>query len=128
MLGNPGSNPLELFWDTVDTLDQKLDAKIAVVEDVMKRWTPPYNEVSRDGDGDVKMSEAEKGFVVEVDTTVEQFLGALEQNVTDALRSLESVDMVEVFTEVCVCSDFFRGTQLVCGHLVEKSCGQKEGR
>lgn len=106
MLGNPGSNPLELFWDTVDTLDQKLDAKIAVVEDVMKRWTPPYNEVSRDGDGDVKMSEAEKGFVVEVDTTVEQFLGALEQNVTDALRSLESVDMVEVFTEVCVCSGF----------------------
>ncbi|KAL9713446.1 U1 snRNP protein [Leucoagaricus gongylophorus] len=100
MLGNPGSNPLELFWDTVDTLDQKLDAKIAVVEDVMKRWTPPYNEVSRDGDGDVKMSEAEKGFVVEVDTTVEQFLGALEQNVTDALRSLESVDMVEVFTEL----------------------------
>jgi len=128
MLGNPGSNPLELFWDTVDTLDQKLDAKIAVVEDVMKRWTPPYNEVSRDGDGDVKMSEAEKGFVVEVDTTVEQFLGALEQNVTDALRSLESVDMVEVFTEVCVCSDFSRGTQLVCGHLVEKSCGQEEGR
>ena len=24
MLGNPGSNPLELFWDVVDDLDQKL--------------------------------------------------------------------------------------------------------
>ena len=37
MLGNPGSNPLELFWDAVDTLDQKLDAKLTVVEDAIKR-------------------------------------------------------------------------------------------
>jgi len=36
MLGNPGLNPLKLFWDIVDALDQKLDAKIAVVEDVIK--------------------------------------------------------------------------------------------
>ncbi|KZS98672.1 hypothetical protein SISNIDRAFT_546577 [Sistotremastrum niveocremeum HHB9708] len=31
MLGNPGSNPLELFWDEVDKLDQVLDAKVARV-------------------------------------------------------------------------------------------------
>jgi len=106
MLGNPGSNPLELFWDTVDGLDQQLDAKIAVVEDVMKQWIPPLNQVDIDQDGDVKMSNVEKGFSVEVDTTVDQFSKALEQNVTDALRNLQLEDMVEVFTEVCcVCSD-----------------------
>jgi len=102
MLGNPGSNPLELFWDTVDALDQKLDAKIAVVEDVMKQWTPPSKQVDSDQDGEVKISEVEKGFSVEADTTVEQFSKALEQNVTDALRNLELEDMVEVFTEVCL--------------------------
>jgi pre-mRNA-processing factor 40 len=28
MLGNPGSNPLELFWDVVDMFDQQLDTMI----------------------------------------------------------------------------------------------------
>ncbi|KAF8159573.1 hypothetical protein B0H34DRAFT_842867 [Crassisporium funariophilum] len=32
MLGNPGSNPLELFWDVVDALDQQLDAKIVAMD------------------------------------------------------------------------------------------------
>jgi len=37
LLGYPGSNALELFWDVVDVFDQKLDRKIGVVEDAMKR-------------------------------------------------------------------------------------------
>lgn len=37
MLGNPGSNPLELFWDAVDTFDQKLDEKIAIVQEALAR-------------------------------------------------------------------------------------------
>ncbi len=37
LLGKPGSNALELFWDVVDVFDQKLDRKIGVVEDAMKR-------------------------------------------------------------------------------------------
>lgn len=36
MLGTPGSNPLELFWDVVDELDQGLDERIVVVENVLK--------------------------------------------------------------------------------------------
>ena len=47
MLENPGSNPLELFWDAVDALDQKLDAKIAVVEDVIKRFNAKHLHVTR---------------------------------------------------------------------------------
>ncbi len=37
LLGYPGSNALELFWDVVDVFDQKLDRKIGVVEDAIKR-------------------------------------------------------------------------------------------
>ncbi|KAG8897018.1 hypothetical protein FRB99_008513, partial [Tulasnella sp. 403] len=32
MLGNAGSNPLELFWDMVDELDQQLEAKEHIVQ------------------------------------------------------------------------------------------------
>ncbi|QRV73843.1 pre-mRNA-processing protein prp40 [Ceratobasidium sp. AG-Ba] len=31
LLGTPGSNPIELFWDVVDQLDQALDEKVARV-------------------------------------------------------------------------------------------------
>ncbi|KAE9399919.1 hypothetical protein BT96DRAFT_957117 [Gymnopus androsaceus JB14] len=41
MLGNPGSNQLELFWDVVDALDQKLDAKIAVVTNALSNVKEP---------------------------------------------------------------------------------------
>ncbi|KIJ55313.1 hypothetical protein M422DRAFT_199451 [Sphaerobolus stellatus SS14] len=36
LLGTPGSNPLELFWDVVDELDQALDDRIAVAENAFK--------------------------------------------------------------------------------------------
>ena len=36
LLGNPGSNPLELFWDVVDGLDQKLDEKVELVDNALK--------------------------------------------------------------------------------------------
>jgi pre-mRNA-processing factor 40 len=39
LLGNPGSNPLELFWDVVDGLDQKLDAKVEEVQAALKRMS-----------------------------------------------------------------------------------------
>ena len=37
LLGKPGSNPIELFWDAVDVLDQALDKKVDIVEDGIKR-------------------------------------------------------------------------------------------
>ncbi|EDR14046.1 uncharacterized protein LACBIDRAFT_151359, partial [Laccaria bicolor S238N-H82] len=40
MLGNPGSNPLELFWDIVDGMDQQLDAKIAAMVDAQAPNSP----------------------------------------------------------------------------------------
>ena len=36
LLGTPGSNPLELFWDVVDILDEALEHHAYAVEKVMK--------------------------------------------------------------------------------------------
>ncbi|KAJ7619887.1 hypothetical protein B0H17DRAFT_1113867 [Mycena rosella] len=58
MLGNPGSNPLELFWDVVDELDQKLDKKIAVVEEAIGRYNVARaKQAGGEPDGDVKMAD-----------------------------------------------------------------------
>lgn len=100
MLGNPGSNPLELFWDTVDGLDQKLDTKIAVVEDVLKQWDPsrdPVEKLKAEEGGDVQMGEMEKGFMVGANTTEDEFLRAIEQNVTDDIRRIELADLLAVY-------------------------------
>jgi pre-mRNA-processing factor 40 len=35
MLGNPGSSPLDLFWDVVDELDQKVEENSRVIENVL---------------------------------------------------------------------------------------------
>ncbi|KAJ7625510.1 hypothetical protein FB45DRAFT_67442 [Roridomyces roridus] len=97
LLGNPGSNPLDLFWDAVDVLDQELEKKIAVVEGAIER----HNNVrakqaeNQDGDGDVKMAEGkdeaangeqekeqtkaeDTSFVVNPETTEEEFLAVVK--------------------------------------------------
>ena len=55
ILGNPGSTPLELFWDEVDKLDQIFDPKLERVEEFFR----------------------DKDFNVEVGTTKEQFMGVI---------------------------------------------------
>ena len=39
MLGNPGSTPLELFWDVVDDLDYKIEEDSRIVENVLHERT-----------------------------------------------------------------------------------------
>jgi pre-mRNA-processing factor 40 len=36
LLGNPGSNPIELFWDVVDQLDQELEVRISLIESALE--------------------------------------------------------------------------------------------
>jgi pre-mRNA-processing factor 40 len=57
ILGNPGSTPLELFWDAVDKLDQVFDVKAAKVKAALK----------------------EKDLQFGSETTVEEFTAALQQ-------------------------------------------------
>lgn len=51
MLSNPGSTPLELFWDVVDEMDQKIEEDTRVIENIL----------------------SEKSFTVNGDTFFEQF-------------------------------------------------------
>ena len=83
LLGNPGSNPLELFWDVVDQLDQNLDAQITLVEDGIKQ----YNK------------ESDKTFTFGHDTTVEEFRAvmAIASKDHEALQNMPDSDLQEVY-------------------------------
>ncbi|KAL1726570.1 hypothetical protein EV714DRAFT_287125 [Schizophyllum commune] len=74
MLGNPGSNPLELFWDRVDELDQVLDKKMEM-EDV---------------------AEHEKRQEITPETTEEEFLGMVKDD-PEVKEKLSDEDLKEIF-------------------------------
>jgi pre-mRNA-processing factor 40 len=81
-LGNPGSNPLELFWDVVDELDQALDASIEIVEKAFK----------------------DKGFTMTVDTREEdllKFLQEVEQDWED-VKPLTEDERREIWKAVSI--------------------------
>ncbi|KIJ20730.1 hypothetical protein PAXINDRAFT_57698, partial [Paxillus involutus ATCC 200175] len=70
LLGKPGSNPLELFWDVADQLDQKLDAKIAIVEESIRRVEAP-NEAPED---------TAKVPIITPQMTLEEFVGRVRRD------------------------------------------------
>ena len=92
MLGNPGSNPLELFWDAVDALDQQLDRKITIVEEVFKNYG-----VQEDVASDKAKS---KGFVIGSETTEEEFNKVVKAHADEAVRTLTKEDLYEVYKTV----------------------------
>ncbi|KAG6890015.1 hypothetical protein C0992_003360 [Termitomyces sp. T32_za158] len=92
MLGNPGSNPLELFWDVVDALDQELDRKIAVVEAAIERHN--VKEAQRKGED----GEKDAGFVVGPETKEEEFRSIVEANADEAVHALAKGHLTEIFT------------------------------
>lgn len=118
MLGNPGSNPLELFWDVLDELDQKLEKKIAVVEDAIGRYNAARaKQAGGDTNGDVKMTDGEPaaaeasqekekekdaGFVVDPETAEEEFLAVVKAGSEGdiAVESLSTEDLTLVWTTV----------------------------
>ena len=90
LLGRPGSNPLELFWDIVDRLDQELDAKVAIVEEALRKAN----------------KEGEEIFEVKSDTTQEEFLSVIgnARHFHEKLQDLNEDNLKEVFDLV---SKFF---------------------
>ena len=97
MLGNPGSNPIELFWDVVDALDQKLDAKIALVEAAIKRHNETVeNQMKDDAAENVKL------FQVDADTTVEDFLVIVKSDDHEDAKALSDEDLLETYHSVRV--------------------------
>lgn len=106
MLGNPGSNPLELFWDVVDTFDQQLDKKIIIVEEAIKRHND--KRLQRDGDKDneedmMDGNEANhpQAFSVMPQTTWQSFISVVIPELTSK-KELTEEDLRLVYKTVCI--------------------------
>lgn len=107
MLGNPGSNPLELFWDAVDDLDQQLDAKIALAESAIKRYNKRLEEEHTSADGDVQMADAQDGkesgvkpFKVAPETTLEEFIAIVRRDNDDVVGKLTEEELDDIYRTV----------------------------
>ncbi|KAK7679434.1 hypothetical protein QCA50_017488 [Cerrena zonata] len=114
MLGIPGSNPLELFWDVIDGLDQKLDAKILLVEEAIRKWNEKNvpsesEEKEKEGvkeggeDEGEKKDEKEKGkeggpnrFKVVPETTKEELLDVLRED-EEVFKKLSDDELEEIY-------------------------------
>ena len=91
MLGKPGSNPIELFWDVVDDLDQKLDAKIATVDAAIKRHN---SKQSSDAEG------SSQPWSVQPETTEADFLKVVQENGDEDSASFSTDELKQIFTTV----------------------------
>ncbi|KAH9935883.1 uncharacterized protein BXZ73DRAFT_89380 [Epithele typhae] len=95
MLGNPGSNPIELFWDVIDVLDQKLDEKIAVAEAAIKKHNQALDSKMKEDDG-TAVTDGLKAFEVSPESTEQEFLRIVKDNL-DGGTSLSEVDLKEIY-------------------------------
>ena len=95
MLGKPGSNPIELFWDVVDDLDQKLDAKIVIVEAAIKRHN---TKLSSNAEG------SSQPWSIQPETTEAGFLKLMQENGDEESAALSPDDLNQIFTTVRLCS------------------------
>jgi len=104
MLGNPGSNQLELFWDVVDALDQKLEAKIAVVTEAIDKAAgkdaEAKGETKKDEEGNENEEPGQTGFTVTPETTEEEFMNAVNGTEDPAVKQFSKEEMHTIFVDV----------------------------
>ena len=67
MLGNPGSNPLELFWDRVDELDRVLDKKMEVTDAALKRHAAQTGKEKEVKEGEQEMKKEDEDVKMDVE-------------------------------------------------------------
>lgn len=99
MLGNPGSNQIELFWDVVDTLDQKLDAKIAIVTNAIAKVDGPTKGDSEGKEDDDAPERS--GLSITATTSEEEFLGVVKATLNEDVKSLSKEELHLIFGTVC---------------------------
>ena len=95
MLGKPGSNPIELFWDVVDDLDQKLDAKIAIMEAVIKRHNTKLGP---------NVEGSSQQWSIQPETTEADFLKVVQENGDEESATLSPDDLKQIFATVLLYS------------------------
>jgi len=95
ILGSPGSGPLELFWDIVDAMDQRLEGKIEIVEGAVKR----YNEKHQPGGG-MDVDGGAVSFKVGIETTAKEFLDVIKADEDERVRTLADEELSDIFRAV----------------------------
>ena len=129
MLGNPGSNPIELFWDIVDGMDQQLDAKIAAVEDVFKKANVTESEKTKSSpDADSKMADAQapNSPFVTAETTWDDFMTVINAHADSNVKSLSEDDLKNVFKTVSLTPTIYCLKKQSC--IVARRCPQSSSR
>lgn len=117
MLGNPGSNPIELFWDIVDALDQKLDGKIEIAMGAIKRHNKALEDSAKvsemqtdegaeatEGTAQAEGSSVESRpqlFEVGPETTGEDFVAVVKADEDEGVKALTDEDLKEIYDSVC---------------------------
>ncbi|KAF5355353.1 hypothetical protein D9758_006091 [Tetrapyrgos nigripes] len=107
MLGIPGSNQLELFWDIVDALDQKLEAKITVVTDAIdKAHAATVNANAKkaaegtDGAEGNEENGQQTGFKVTPETIEEEFMNVVRATDDPAVKKFSEEEMHTIFVDL----------------------------
>jgi pre-mRNA-processing factor 40 len=103
ILGNPGSNPLELFWDVVDSLDQKLETKIEIVEGAIRR----HNDQIKAQDGNADSKPDGLVFKISPETNEDAFLDIMRADDDAGVKQLRLDEMKEIFRTVSSGSHLF---------------------
>ncbi|KAH8914938.1 hypothetical protein BT69DRAFT_1325770 [Atractiella rhizophila] len=108
MLGNPGSTPLELFFDAVDECDAIVEKNQSIVEGIFAEMDHGAGASKEGGegmevDGEEKKADGEgdtqkKGFQVREETTWEDFFSVLGQD--DRIKSMSESDLRDVYTNM----------------------------
>ena len=81
LLGTPGSNPIELFWDVVDQFDQALEEKIARVNRALDSKGAKFSNAMSEGEfrdairGARDVEGLSDNDIVEVYSTVSTWVG-----------------------------------------------------
>lgn len=96
LLGKPGSNPLEFFWDIVDQLDQKLDAKVATAEECIRRVEVPNDSPE----------DAAKVVVITPQSTLEEFTERVRRD-PESGGKLGEGDLQEAFRCVGISTSIY---------------------
>ena len=116
MLGRPGSNPIELFWDVVDNLDQKLDARIAIVDAAIKRHN---TKLSSDAEG------GSQSWSVQAETTEAAFLEVVRENGDEESAALSGDELKQIFTTVPFYTAKSLSYTYVCNQLHDQAVRQQ---
>jgi pre-mRNA-processing factor 40 len=99
MLGNPGSNPIELFWDVVDHLDQLIDEKITTIDSAVRRYQALLTDEKAEDD---KVMDVDEQPLVNPSTTLDDYLALVKATGNEDVKKLTDDEISEIYYVVSV--------------------------